>query len=146
MQQDFSPHKHQSGREPLPAISKRSQCDNGYTLGNKEKPEFVPKPMQRIGYSKTSELHPSVVDRIKKQDPTEYVNIIQPHNKTSLKQNTFHGERSVAPSEAQRLGCEVIGKKEFSGYVENHAPYTERLYGNKDPEQFQTYYENKSVT
>lgn len=146
MQQDFSPHKYQTGREPLPAINARSQHDNGYTLGNKDQPEFVPRSMQRAGYSETSELHPSVVDRIKKQDPTEYVNIIQPNNKTSLKQNTFYGEQSVAPSEAKKLGREAIGNKELSGYAENHAPYTERLYGNKDPAQFQTYYGNKLVT
>ena len=145
MQQDFPPHKYRSGREPLPAITARSKHDNGYTLGNKDQPEFVPRSMQQVGYTERSELHPSVVDRIKKQDPTEYVNIIQPNNKTSLKQNTFYGEQSVAPSEAKRLGCEVIGSKELSGYVENHAPYTKRLYGDKDPEQFHTYYGNRLV-
>jgi len=145
MQQDFPPYKIMNGKEPLPAITIRSQRDNGYTVGNKDRPEFVPSSTQQIGYSDTSQLHPSMVDRIKKQDPTEYVNITQPNNRTSLKQNTFYGEQSVAPSEARKLGCEVIGNKEFSGYTENHAPYTERLYGSKDPEQFQTYYENKLV-
>lgn len=135
-----------NGKEPLPTISSRSQHDNGYTLGNRDQPEFAARSTQRIGYSETSELHPSVVERIKKQDPTEYVNITQPNNKTSLKQNTFYGVQSVPPSEAKKLGREVIGNKELSGYVENHAPYTETLYGNKDTEQFQTFYENKLVT
>ena len=143
MQQDFPHHKYPSGREPLPAITARSKHDNGYTVSNKDQPEFVPRSMQQVGYTERSELHPSVVDRIKKQDPTEYVNIIQPNNKSSLKQNTFYGEQSQAPSEAKKLGREMIGSKELSGYVENHAPYTERLYGDKDPNQFQTYYGNK---
>lgn len=145
MQQDFSPYKIMNGREPLPAISARSQRDNGYTAGNRDRPEFVPSSTQQIGYSDISQLHPLVVNRIKKQDPIEYLNIIQPNNRSSLKQNTFHGDQSLPPSEACKLGCEVIGNKELSGYAENHVPYTERLYGNKDPEQFQTYYENKSV-
>lgn len=145
MQQDFFPHNYRSGKEALPTINARSQHDNGFSVGNKDQPDFVPRSTQRIGYSESSELHPSVVDRIKKQDPTEYVNITQPNNKTTLKQNTFYGKQSMPPSEAQRLGREVVGNKELSGYVENHAPYTERLYGNKDPEQFQTYYENKLV-
>lgn len=145
MQQDFSPHKYRTGREPLPAINAKSRHDNGYTAGNKDQPEFVPRSTQRIGYTKSSELHPSVVDRIRKQDPTEYVNIVQPNNRSSLKQNTFCGEQSKAPSVAQRLGRDMIGSKELSGYAENHAPYTEKLYGDKDPEQFQTYYGNKLV-
>ena len=145
MQQDFFPHKFQTGKEPLPAINVKSQRDNGYTAGNKDLPEFAPRSMQQVGYTETSELHPSIVDRIKKKDPTEYVNIIQPNNKTTLKQNTFYGEQRPAPSISQRLARDVTGNKELSGYAENHAPYTERLYGDKDPEQFQTYYGNKLV-
>ena len=135
-----------NGKEPLPAISSRSQQENGYTAGNRDQPEFAPRSMQRVGYSLRSELHPCVAERIKKQDPTEYVNITQPDNRTTLHQNTFMGEQCAPPSESRKLGREVVGNKELSGYVDNHAPYTERLYGDKDPEQFQTYYGNKLVT
>jgi len=145
MQQDFTSHKYMNGKEPLPAISDRSQQDNGYTAGNRNQPEFAPRSMQRIGYTTRSELHPSAVEHVKKQDPTEYVNITQPDNKTTLKQNTFLGEQHAPLSEAKKLGREMVGNKELSGYVDNHAPYTERLYGDRDPEQFHTYYGDKLV-
>ena len=69
----------QQGDETLPRLANRSDRDTGFTNAMKPKPAFVHRVMTDA-YEVAGDVPPAKLDRMRKQDPAEYLNMTNPHN------------------------------------------------------------------
>ena len=128
----------------------------------------------QVGYTQVAQLHPTVLQRVRREDPAEYSIITHPHQYSryasdcsytqpltstsstpgrypfkqsthSLTQRNFQGHQRSLPSEAQRLAREDVGRKELTGFSEN----TARSQGPSSPRDAptpHTHYQQRSVS
>lgn len=86
----------------------------------------------QFGYTDASQLHPTLQQKIKRDDPAEHSNVTHPYQYTTMKSQDYMGVQRPSLSEARCLGRENVGVKELTGYTENTIPYVEmRSDGNE---------------
>ncbi|XP_062510540.1 stabilizer of axonemal microtubules 4-like [Corticium candelabrum] len=141
MRQDYTPNKTMQGNEHLRSVSYRAQDETGYTTGNRAKPLFTPQSLDE-GYSKQDDLPKMVQNKMKKNDPAEWVNATVPNNKFSLTQTTFRGKQRTSPTQAERLQCASLGPRELTGFSENHDRYIQQPPTQHDKGRFTTHHSN----
>ena len=76
---DFRPLRVPHGDEPLPTLANRSIRDTGFTSGTRARPGFVHRVMGDA-YDKAGDIPDARLDRTKKADPAEYLNMTNPDN------------------------------------------------------------------
>lgn len=120
----FIPKTWSRGDEPLPGgVAHGSDRGTGFTR-EEVKPKYV-SVKAPDAYDKLSDMPESKVDRTRKTDPAEYINMQKPHNRTSLTGEQFRGSQRPLPTEADRLNCTKVGFKENTGFTENNAPFVQ---------------------
>ena len=68
------------GGEPFQAVTAKADRSNGYVKGSKASADDVqPKAAEMVGYTQASQVHGSVLARVKKADPAEYSILTHPH-------------------------------------------------------------------
>lgn len=137
MKTHFLPSQHQRGNERLPILSHGSMRDTGFTHETAN-PVFYGKTSE--AYTKLSDTHPRVQERIMKQDPTEFINMSNPHNKSSVASYYFKGKQRNDPTHAGRLGNVSVGTKELTGYSENNDKFFETAETTASLRRFHTHY------
>nr|XP_058963172.1 protein phosphatase 1 regulatory subunit 32-like [Pocillopora verrucosa]XP_058963173.1 protein phosphatase 1 regulatory subunit 32-like [Pocillopora verrucosa] len=141
MKKDFLPVEYLHGNESLPVLSNGSERGTGFTHGTKARPVFYSKVGQ--DYTKLGDLHPRVQERVKKMDPAEYSNMVNPHAFASTAKISFKGKQRNDPTEAERLGNTSTGTKELTGYSENNDQYFETAETTDSLKRFETHYNAK---
>lgn len=139
METHYRPCAFSKGDEPLPKIANRSDRDTGFTTGTKARPVFVNRVMGDA-YDKANNMPGAKLDRTKKGDPAEYLNMVHPNNYSSIAKDTFKGQQRPDPSEANRLGRSAVGLKEPSGYVECNDRFVQTA---DNPARFITHYQTR---
>lgn len=119
----FLPMSLPNGAEALPRIAIRSDRESGYNNCTKPKQEFAHKVLGDA-YDKAENQPAAKLERTKKQDPMEYLNMIHPNNYSSVMKNTLLGKQYPDSTVADRLGTTSVGWKEETGFTENNDKYT----------------------
>lgn len=138
MKRDFMPSQYAHGNEPFTMISTNAERGTGFTR-EKAKPLYVHNKMEHA-YDKAADIPGLRLERTRKADPTEYLNMKNPNNYSSIAQATFKGTQRPGQSEAERLCRTAVGKQEMSGYCENNDRY---LHKADDRSRFSTHYNNQ---
>jgi len=141
MNTDFQPSAFPNGAEPLPKLANRSVRDTGFTSGTKARPVFVNRVMGDA-YDKASDIPGPALDRIRKQDPAEYINTQRPNNHSSIATNIFQGQQQPSVNESDRLARTAVGSKELTGYCENNDRF---IQTSDNPARFITHYMTKFI-
>ncbi|XP_013385451.1 protein phosphatase 1 regulatory subunit 32 [Lingula anatina] len=136
MKTHFQPSEFLHGGEPLPTIPIGSERGTGFTAGTKARPVFVNRVMGDA-YDKADDMPRAKLERTKKQDPTEYMNMTHPNNYTSLAKDTFLGQQRPDKTEADRLETTGVGFKELTGFSENNDRFVQT---SDNPRRFITHY------
>ncbi|XP_064397724.1 stabilizer of axonemal microtubules 4-like [Halichondria panicea] len=138
MKSSFRPPSYMKGSEPfVVAISGTADHSNGYVKGSKAKAHVQPPAADMVGYTCASQVHKSVVERVRKEDPAEHSIFTHPDQYTSYTQQSFgRGGPSREAGPAR-----VVGGKEMSGYSENTVPLVEPA--NRDSQRFSTHYQSR---
>ncbi|XP_054774334.2 stabilizer of axonemal microtubules 4-like [Lytechinus pictus] len=118
MKTSFLPSQRPAGDERLPIITNRSDHETGFTH-EKAKPLYVNRVMTDA-YTKWDQVPSRVEDRIKKEDPAEYLNMTNPDNHSSIFKKSFEGQQRPSPSANEKQGRFFVGNKEMSGYSDNN--------------------------
>ncbi|BFZ10010.1 hypothetical protein BsWGS_13049 [Bradybaena similaris] len=119
-------------------ISHGSERGTAFTR-EEVKPKYVNTKAPEA-YDKLVDMPGIKVDRTRKQDPAEYINMQAPHNKSSMHNEQFKGQMRSAPTDAEKLNSISVGFKEDSGYVKNNTPY---LQPAEDKMRFLTHYTSR---
>jgi len=104
------------GDEALPVrIAPGSERYTGFTR------EVAPAP-KFIGYANVDQVPDRVQKDIKKKDPMEFINILQPHNHTSVTKEIFKNPVGVPEdfAHSQKIGNLSVGNIETSGFTTNN--------------------------
>uniref|UniRef100_H2YIK0 Uncharacterized protein n=1 Tax=Ciona savignyi TaxID=51511 RepID=H2YIK0_CIOSA len=124
-----------TGREMNTGVCKRAQRDNGYSYET-ARPRFVNR-VPDDSFTKLQQVPPPMANRIRKQDPCEFVNMTLGANHSTLATAWFKGAQP-ARSGVRDMGS--VGRKEFSGYSTNNDRYVE-IKDNRS--RFTTHYDAK---
>ncbi|KAL3884068.1 hypothetical protein ACJMK2_030290 [Sinanodonta woodiana] len=135
MKTDFRQSHYPHGHEPLPNLASGSDRGSGF-VREKSKPLYVHRVMGDA-YDKASDIPDHRLQRTKKSDPTEYLNMHHPNNYSSINMDTFLGKQQPDRSESDRLDRTSVGNKELSGYSENNDRFVATA---DDPRRFITHY------
>ncbi|CAG5126351.1 unnamed protein product [Candidula unifasciata] len=131
----YIPKTWSRGDDRLPGgIPRGSERGTGFTR-EEVKPKYV-NIKAPDAYDRLNDMPEMKAERTRKQDPAEYINMQNPHNKSSLQHEQFKGAMRCPPIEAERLNTSV-GFQEDSGYVRNNAPY---LQHTDDKMRFMTHH------
>ncbi|XP_060065144.1 protein phosphatase 1 regulatory subunit 32-like [Ylistrum balloti] len=135
MKTHFLRSEYPHGDEVLPRLAVGSERGTGFTR-EKAKPLYVQRVMGDA-YDKAGNIPNLRLERTKKADPTEYLNMQNPNNYSSITMKTFQGKQRPDNTEADRLDNTSTGKQELSGYSENN----DRFVATADePRRFITHY------
>ncbi|XP_071481212.1 stabilizer of axonemal microtubules 4-like [Diadema antillarum] len=118
MKNSFLPSQFLQGDERLPVITNRSERETGFTH-EKAKPLYVHRVMGDA-YTKRDQVPPRVEERIRKEDPAEYLNMTNPDNHSTIFKKSFEGQQRPSPSANEKQGRYIVGNKEMSGYSDNN--------------------------
>jgi len=124
------------GDEALPVrIAPGSERYTGFTR------EIAPAP-KFIGYSNVDQVPSKVKEEIKKKDPMEFINMLEPHNHSSVSKEVYKPPMSRPEdfAHAQKIGNLSVGKIEASGFTTNNDSH---LVDDDDPGRFITHYQSK---
>jgi protein phosphatase 1 regulatory subunit 32 len=139
-QTDFLRSQLPNGAEPMPKIAACSDHESGFSRSTKPYERYCRDPIDAYG---RIEVHPTVkVESIKKQDPTEYINLTNPNNKTSVTACTIRGKQRNEPTLADRLGKTHVGWKENTGFTANNDKF---VWTPDNPARFITEYQNRFI-
>lgn len=136
---DYRPAAFSMGKEPLPSLANRSVRDTGFTTGTKAHPVYLHRVMADA-YDKAGDIPNPQLDRIRKADPAEYLNTVEPNNHSSIATNIFQGQQQPSRSETDRLSRTAVGYKELTGYCENNDRF---IQTSDNPSRFITHYMTK---
>ena len=93
----------------------------------------------QVGYTCAAQVHPNVLNRVKREDPAEFSVMAHPQQYASITQRNFQGHQCSPKSETQRLEKESVGGKELTGFSDNNCPMVEPR--DKDVPRFNTHYQ-----
>ena len=148
MKQSFLPSSGLTGREPLPSVSHKANHSNGFTKGNQATADFAPTASRPVGYTTSQQIHPLSMNTVKRESPAEAMNIVNPHNRSTVAQLSYRPPgytRRVGESRAQQLGAVATATKEMSGYCENEHPNLDHMSREENPRKFVTQYTERLV-
>ena len=148
MKQSFLPSSGLTGREPLPSVSYKANHSNGFTKGNQATADFAPTASRPVGYTTSQQIHPLSMNTVKRESPAEAMNIVNPHNRSTVAQLTYRPPgytKKVGESRAQQLGAVATATKEMSGYCENEHPNLDHMSREENPRKFVTQYTERLV-
>ncbi|CAG2189017.1 PPP1R32 [Mytilus edulis] len=135
MKTDFLRSEYPHGDEPLPNLASGSERGTGFTR-EKAKPLYVHRnPID--AYDRADDIPGLRLQRTKKSDPADYLNMTNPNNHSSLTKDIFKGQQRPSQNEADRLERTGVGKQELSGYSENNDRF---VAVNDDYRRFTTHY------
>lgn len=137
MKTHFRPSEFAKGSEPLPRLANRSERDTGFTSSTKARPAFLHR-VPSDAYDKAGDMPPGKLDRMRKADPTEYMNMVNPNNYSSVSANTYRGAQN--PAGQDRLARSKSGQKEPSGFSANNDNYRDLP---DHPDRFVTHYQTR---
>ncbi|KAK3096952.1 hypothetical protein FSP39_005069 [Pinctada imbricata] len=132
---DFRRSEYPHGDEPLPSLAHGSERGTGFTR-EKAKPLYVNRVMTDA-YDRAADIPNLRLDRTKKVDPAEYLNMQNPNNFSSVTGKTFLGQQRPSQTESDRLGHTGVGTQELSGYSENNDRF---VAVSDDVRRFTTHY------
>eukprot|EP00105_Crassostrea_gigas_P022711 XP_011442325.1 PREDICTED: protein phosphatase 1 regulatory subunit 32 isoform X1 [Crassostrea gigas] len=135
MKTDFLRSEYSKGNEPFPVLSHGSERGTGFTH-EKAKPLYVNRVMGDA-YDKAENIPSLRLERTKKVDPTEYLNMQNPNNHSSITMKMYQGQQRPTPTEADRLNTTAVGSQELSGYSENNDRFVAQP---DDYKRFTTHY------
>ena len=148
MKQSFLPSSGLTGREPLPSVSHKANHSNGFTKGNQATADFAPTASRPVGYTTSQQIHPLSMNTVKRESPAEAMNIVNPHNRSTVAQLSYRPPgytKRVGESRAQQLGAVATATKEMSGYCENEHPNLDHMSREENPRKFVTQYTERLV-
>ncbi|XP_052242813.1 protein phosphatase 1 regulatory subunit 32-like isoform X2 [Dreissena polymorpha] len=131
----FQPSQYPQGNEPFHTVSHGSDRGSGF-VREKSKPLYVNRIMGDA-YDKLGDIPELRLKRTHKQDPTEYYNMQNPNNYSSITMDTYKGEQRPYQTECDRLGRTATGTQELSGYSENNDRF---VAVDDNPARFVTHY------
>lgn len=135
MKTDFLRSEYPHGDEPLPNLASGSERGTGFTR-EKAKPLYVHRnPID--AYDRADDIPGLRLQRTKKSDPADYLNMTNPNNHSSITKDIFKGQQRPSQNEADRLERTGVGKQELSGYSENNDRF---VAVNDDYRRFTTHY------
>ncbi|KAL5010449.1 hypothetical protein ScPMuIL_012754 [Solemya velum] len=138
MKTSFLQSRYPHGAEQVSNLAPGSDRETGFTR-EKARPMYVHRVMGDA-YDKAENIPDLRLERTKKSDPTEHLNMQNPHNYTSIMMDTFKGTQRPFASESDRLARTHVGSQELSGYSENN----DRFVGTSDnPRRFITHYDTR---
>lgn len=76
------------------------------------------------------------LEKTRKQDPCEYLNMTNPNNKSSVNAGMYRGLQNEPANEAARIGNVKVGDKEPTGFISNGDRY---VYTADNPARFITH-------
>lgn len=135
MKTDFLRSEYPHGDEPLPNLAAGSDRGTGFTR-EKAKPLYVHRN-PKDAYDRADDIPDLRLQRTKKTDPTDYLNMVHPNNYSSITKDVFRGQQRPSQNEADRLERTGVGKQELSGYSENNDRF---VAVNDDYRRFTTHY------
>ncbi|XP_066910668.1 stabilizer of axonemal microtubules 4-like [Clytia hemisphaerica] len=136
MKTSYQPHQHSDGRERLSGISKHANPDTGFTRFIQ--PTGAHTAAKGKVYTTLGEVdNPFTVERTKKSDPAEYLNMTNPHPYPSLSKSIYNGQQTNEPALNEKLGNVSIGRKENTGHTDNNKSFWSTP---NDSEQYKTVY------
>ncbi|CAB4001151.1 Hypothetical predicted protein [Paramuricea clavata] len=142
MKTSFLPSVFCDGKERLPILPRNAERTTGFTREAMGKPAFYLPNKEKV-FTELNDIPSLVQDRIKKEHPTEYLNLTNPNNKSSITSKTFTGLQQNHPSLAQRLANSNIGSKELTGFTENNCQYVEHFETPETLSRFKTHYDSQ---
>lgn len=148
MKQSFLPSSGVTGREPLPSVSRKANHSNGFTKGNQATADFATSASKPVGYTTIQQIHPLSMNTVKRESPAEVMNIVNPHNRSTVAQLSYRPPsytKRVDQSRAQQLGAVATATKEMSGYCENELPNLDHMVQEGNPRKFVTQYTDRLV-
>lgn len=131
----YRPTAYPKGNEPLPHIAVPSDHASGFTNSLKPKPEFVSKN-PADAYISAGSIPADRLEKTRKQDPCEYLNMTNPNNKSSVNAGMYRGLQNEPANEAARIGNVKVGDKEPTGFISNGDRY---VYTADNPARFITH-------
>lgn len=135
----FLPTSIPDGSEPFPRIAVRSDQESGYNNCTKPKQDFACRILGDA-YDKAENQTSAKLERTKKQDPMEYLNMIHPNNYSSVMKTTLLGKQQPDGTVSDMLGRMSIGFKEETGFTQNNYKYSWRK---DNPARFITDYQSR---
>lgn len=111
-----------NGSETLPHLADRGARDSGFSSGTVLLPPFAHRN-PADAYSKLGDVPEARLQQIAKGDPTEFINVHQPNNRSSVYRNQYLGKQGPDTTYADRLGNTRVGDKEPTGHVSNDDGY-----------------------
>lgn len=139
---DFGPFKWKAREEKIPGLVPRGDRDSGFVNSMKSKPEFSCRVMGDA-YDKASDQPELKADKIRKNDPAEYINMQQPNNYSSVSKNVYLGRQNNPQTLPELLNTKGVGWKENTGFSSNELTYGEKPDNNTD--RFITHYQTKFI-
>ena len=136
MKQSFLPSSGLTCREPLPSVLHKANHSNGFTKG-KQATDFAPTASRPVGYTTSQQIHPLSMNTVKRESPAEAMNIVNPHNRSTVAQLSYRPPgytRRVGESRAHQLGAVATATKEMGGYCENEHPNLDHVSGGEHKE------------
>ena len=147
MKQSFLPSSGLTGRKPLPSVSHKANHSNGFTKG-KQATDFAPTASRPVGYTTSQQVHLLSMNTVKRESATEAMNIVNPHNRSTVAQLSYRPPgytRRVGESRAHQLGAVATATKEMNGYCENEHPNLDHMSQEENTRKFVTQYTERLV-
>lgn len=135
MKTDFLRSEYPHGKEPLPNLAVGSERGTGFTR-EKAKPLYVHRN-PNDAYDRADDIPDLRLNRTRKSDPADYLNMTHPNNHSSITKDIFRGQQRPSKNEADRLERTDAGRQELSGYSENNDRF---VAVNDDYKRFTTHY------
>jgi len=140
MKQSFLPSSGLTCREPLPSVLHKANHSNGFTKG-KQATDFAPTASRPVGYTTSQQVHLLSMNTVKRESATEAMNIVNPHNRSTVAQLSYRPPgytRRVGESRAHQLGAVATATKEMGGYCENEHPNLDHMSREENTRKFVT--------
>ncbi|XP_043915586.1 protein phosphatase 1 regulatory subunit 32 [Protopterus annectens] len=140
---DYLPSATPHGDEFLPALASRTERETGFS-----------REKARVSTSadlETMKIAPTLqLENLKKADPSDYLNAVDPSMKNTVTQLHFQGEQRCKTSEPEFLGRCSIGEKESTGFSTNNKGHVVPVRSIEDSDRYLTDYNirffDKTVT
>jgi len=129
--------KDQCGRELNPSLVNLSTKANSYNRDT----NLRVRSLERGGYTSLDGYPKMKADKIRKNDPQEYSNMLLPNHNKSTAMYNYKGLQRPNKTEEELLNSQKIGFKELSGNSINN----NRYFPSKDLSSYMTQYNNKFI-
>lgn len=140
MKTSFMPSMYPRGDEPFTTVSHGSERLSGF-VRETSKPMYVNRVMADA-YDKAGDMPSLRLNKAQKADPTDYLNMLNPHNHSTIVMDTFKGQQRPTVTECDRLGRTATGLQELSGFSGNNDRF---VATDDDPRRFITHHMTRFI-